>query len=113
MCRELKSRNILSGLVLGRHHAGAPRVACGRTIIALAAAAFVALVGQAQAQIGPPNDYFLNAEDLGSALTGNAIGFNQGGSREPGEPLILSNPGGESVWYTWTAPADQAMTFDT
>ena len=47
-------------------------------------------------------------------LTGTTNGSNVGASLEAGETLIL--PGfsvGETVWYSWTAPADGAYTFST
>ena len=33
-------------------------------------------------------------------------GSNVGATKEPGEPDHAGDPGGASVWYTWTAPAD-------
>ena len=51
----------------------------------------------------PPNDDFANGlEVFGKAWT--VAGNNNFSSREPGEPLISGNPGGRSLWYTWTAP---------
>lgn len=52
----------------------------------------------------PSNDAFANA----AALTGRSTLVNANNaqaSREPGEPLILGNSGGRSLWYKWTAPA--------
>ncbi|MCD8482673.1 MAG: hypothetical protein LR015_08430 [Verrucomicrobia bacterium] len=51
----------------------------------------------------PPNDTFANAIAL-QGLRDTAVGSNVGSSREPGEPENHSN-GGNSVWYTWTAPS--------
>ena len=53
----------------------------------------------------PPNDDF-----PGLVLTGTNMvvtGFNVGATNEPGEPF----PGSwRSIWWTWTAPADGAVT---
>jgi len=50
------------------------------------------------------NDAFASA----ATLAGTSVGItasNASATREPGEPEILGNPGGHSVWYAWTAPA--------
>jgi hypothetical protein len=61
---------------------------------------------------GPPNDNFANAQVItGSA--GTLTGSNVGASKEPGEPNHAGNPGGASVWYSWTAPSSGAWRFDT
>jgi hypothetical protein len=44
---------------------------------------------------------------------GVASGTNLFATREAGEPLHSGKPGGSSVWYTWTAPADGIATFAT
>jgi hypothetical protein len=57
----------------------------------------------------PPNDNFSQR----IALSGTNVattGFNVAATREPGEPYIGS---GQSVWWSWTAPANGAMTIDT
>ena len=43
---------------------------------------------------------------------GVAAGTNFSATREPGEPTH-GKPGGSSVWYKWTAPADGIATFRT
>jgi HYR domain/Immunoglobulin domain/Immunoglobulin I-set domain len=45
--------------------------------------------------------------------TGLAGGSNLFATREVGEPLHVSKPGGKSVWYTWQAPAIGIATFRT
>ena len=40
-------------------------------------------------------------------------GNNLGATRQAGEPLIVTNAGGASVWYSWTAPFDGIATFNT
>jgi hypothetical protein len=44
---------------------------------------------------------------------GVAGGTNLFATKEPGEPNHSGKPGGSSVWYTWTAPADGIATFGT
>ncbi len=57
------------------------------------------------------NDTFAAAGVLtGSADT--ASGCNRFTSKEPGEPDHALNPGGASVWYQWTAPANGTATID-
>lgn len=60
----------------------------------------------------PANDDFANRIQLigrrKEVLTSNA-----GATKEPGEPDHLGNPGGSSVWYSWTAPASGRVTLST
>lgn len=60
----------------------------------------------------PPNDNFANAQAL-LGPSGSVTGSNIGATREPGEPTIAGNPGGQSVWYSWTAPFSGSVTFTT
>ena len=67
----------------------------------------------------PPNDNF----DDRIALTGRfieTIGYNILATKEPGEPQHAGDPGGQSLWWTWTAPdsgnatvTTSGSTFDT
>lgn len=59
-----------------------------------------------------PNDALAQAASL-SGLTGQTSGSSAGATKEPGEPAHAGNPGGQSVWYRWTAPTGTAMTFST
>jgi hypothetical protein len=58
------------------------------------------------------NDFFADALVL-SGAAGDAGGLNAGATKETGEPSHAGNPGGASVWYRWTAPANGTVTFDT
>jgi hypothetical protein len=60
----------------------------------------------------PPNDLFSNASVV-SGSAGFVNGFNQGATREAGEPSHAGNMGGHSVWYRWTAPSAVPVSFDT
>ncbi len=67
----------------------------------------------------PANDSFANATVL-TGGSGSIEGTNAYATKESGEPNIGGNPGGPSVWFTWTAPSSgwfsfgtQGSTFDT
>lgn len=62
--------------------------------------------------LGPGNDNFANASGL-SGTNGVVTGSNEGGTLEPGEPQHAGRPGGRSVWYAWTPPANGTWRFDT
>src|SRR5689334_10602062 len=64
----------------------------------------------AGASVGPANDDFANAEELGSDASGCASGDNTGATLETDEPQVASGDS-PSVWYAWTAPADGQVTF--
>lgn len=65
----------------------------------------------------PDNDDFADAtpilghayEEPGGArfYFGDRLGYNWGAGKEPGEPDHDGDPGGASVWYSWTAPKSQ------
>ena len=71
---------------------------------------FIAVyVGHAAA---PSNDRFSSATTItGTNVTIN--GTNVGASKEGGEPEHAGNPGGSSVWWTWTAPANGELRLAT
>lgn len=83
-----------------------------RTVLLTAAAlvALLALPSLAQAA-APPNDDFAAATDLSGfdPAAGSIHGTNLAASKETGEPDHAGNPGGHSVWYTWTAPGDGSV----
>ncbi|MDQ2831318.1 MAG: fibronectin type III domain-containing protein, partial [Chloroflexota bacterium] len=66
------------------------------------------------ASYGPPNDDFANAQPI-SGTSGAVTGANVSATKESGEPDHDGDPGGASVWYVWTAPANVggSVTFDT
>jgi outer membrane protein assembly factor BamB/subtilisin family serine protease len=51
----------------------------------------------------PSNDSFATPIEL-SGVSTHVTATNVQASREAGEPLILGNAGGTSLWYRWTAP---------
>lgn len=60
----------------------------------------------------PKNDDFVNRIKLsGSRVVISAS--NAGATKQSGEPDHLGNPGGSSVWYSWTAPASGRVTLST
>ncbi len=60
----------------------------------------------------PANDDFANATVL-SGASGTSSGLNANATKESGEPNHADNPGGHSVWYSWTAPASGPCNFNT
>jgi hypothetical protein len=61
---------------------------------------------------GPANDNFTSRAAL-AGTSATVTGTNVNATREAGEPLIVGNGGGHSVWWTWTAPASGSVTFAT
>lgn len=59
----------------------------------------------------PVNDDFASATDLGSATSGEVTFDNTGATIETGE--WDDTGAGHSVWFTWTAPDDGTVSFDT
>jgi hypothetical protein len=58
------------------------------------------------------NDDFANRYSIdGTGVT--VFGSNAGATKEPDEPNHAGNPGGKSVWWTWTAPSNGAITIST
>lgn len=60
----------------------------------------------------PANDDFDNAINLMGTRT-QIASSNAGATKQLGEPDPLGNPGGSSVWYTWTAPATGRVSLST
>lgn len=58
----------------------------------------------------PANDDFADAtvlqgQMLDQVYVAGAYGHTWNATKEPGEPAHAGNPGGASVWYSWTAPS--------
>jgi len=82
-------------------------------LVGVGVLAFVAL-SAAHALAQPANDNFANATSLDPIGTpGTNLDNNTGATKEAGEPLIATNAGGASIWYTWTAPSNGLASFDT
>ena len=80
--------------------------------IALAAAFLIVLAAPGSASATPPsNDNFANAETISDRF-GWVEGDNTEATKEPGEPDHAGNPGGASVWYSWTAPSSGRATLN-
>jgi uncharacterized repeat protein (TIGR03803 family) len=60
----------------------------------------------------PANDRFSNAEVI-SGSSGTTTGTTVGASKQAGEPDHAENPGGNSIWFRWTAPASGRFSFNT
>ena len=64
------------------------------------------------AQAAAVNDFFSNSTTIvGTSISLTAT--NVGASREFKEPVIAKTPGGASVWFAWTAPANGHVSVDT
>src|SRR5579859_920710 len=73
----------------------------------------LALLGLASTAVAQPvNDSFVNATAI-TGPSGSISGSNVGGTLEAGEPSLAGNPGGQSVWFVWTAPANMTVSFNT
>ena len=60
----------------------------------------------------PGNDNFANA----TVITGDDVtvtGTNVNATKQSGEPTLCGNPGGKSVWWSWTADAGGQVTINT
>ena len=57
------------------------------------------------------NDAFSGPSIAGAPLT--VTGTNEGATKEPNEPNHGGQPGGASVWWSWTAPATDTFRIDT
>ena len=94
-------RKLLNGLFVP----GWQRIVVG--VLALAA------LGAGSAFAQSTNDFFINATTLDVAGTNAFADSNVGATREPGEPLIATNTGGASLWYSFTAPSNAVVTLTT
>lgn len=63
--------------------------------------AYLALWAPAALAVAPANDDFANAAPLEESV--ERLGATWGASKEPGEPDHAGDPGGASVWFSWTA----------
>jgi outer membrane protein assembly factor BamB/subtilisin family serine protease len=71
-----------------------------------------AALASAQGDNTPFNDAFASRAQLsGSCLSVRSS--NVGATRESGEPVIMGNAGGASLWWQWTAPASGSVTLAT
>jgi hypothetical protein len=58
------------------------------------------------------SDFFNTCASL-SGPAGSYSDNNTYATKELGEPDHAGNPGGKSLWYCWTAPTNDPVTFDT
>ena len=75
-------------------------------------ALLVAALWPTSAVAAPANDDFADAQVI-TGTKGDISGSNVGATKETGEPDHAGNPGGHSIWYSWTAPADGNVAFTT
>jgi hypothetical protein len=60
----------------------------------------------------PPNDYFTNRIIIPTNTT-KVFGTNIFATKESGETNHANNPGGKSLWWTWTAPTNGILQLNT
>jgi uncharacterized delta-60 repeat protein/uncharacterized repeat protein (TIGR01451 family) len=60
----------------------------------------------------PTNNAFLNARGV-TGTSGSSAVNTVGASAEPKEPAHAGHPATNSVWFTWVAPLNGPVTFDT
>lgn len=62
--------------------------------------------------LSPPNDDFAGRTIL-SGTSLNVSASNAGATKEAGEQNHATNPGGRSLWWSWTAPTSGTVTIGT
>ncbi len=80
---------------------------------ALATFAVVFISLTASAQAAPSNDDFANATPLAGPPLGVEFDDNKGAGKQSGEPNHAGNPGGHSVWYSWTPSVNAHVVVST
>jgi Divergent InlB B-repeat domain len=86
--------------------AGKAKAGCALAIFALSIASLFIWVSAAAA--APANDAFASATAL-PEFPGEQSGSNLEATKETGEPNHAGNPGGHSVWYSWTPSSDRRV----
>lgn len=66
----------------------------------------------AKLSVNAANDGFASARPLPGGGA-RILGSTSMASREPEEPVHAGDPGGRSVWFSWTAPATGSVNVDT
>jgi len=62
---------------------------------------------------GPANDDFANATALEEGIPAYGSGNNKLASKQTGEPNHAGNPGGHSVWFSWTPENTESVSVAT
>src|SRR5437867_5152296 len=70
------------------------------------------LASVSQLSAAPSNDARLAGTPISGTIL-SVTGSNVGATKEPAEQFHAGNPGGASVWWRWTAPANVAVTINT
>jgi hypothetical protein len=79
------------------------------TVVATDNAGYESIPCQLGIAVVIPNDNFTNAMVL-NGVAANVTGYNDGATKEPGEPDHAGQSGYNSVWWKWTAPANGGVT---
>lgn len=59
------------------------------------------------------NDDFAEPREIGSFLPWFTSGSTYGATKEPSEPSHAGDPGGASLWFSWTPESDQEVSIST
>ncbi|HEV7406592.1 MAG TPA: IPT/TIG domain-containing protein [Chthoniobacteraceae bacterium] len=112
---SVKFGNVAAGYVVDSDTqitATVPAAAITGAITVTSAAGSATTSGNFVVVASASNNNFAGAAPI-SGTFGTVTGANAGATKEPGEPDHAGNPGGKSVWYSWTAAASGTFTFDT
>jgi len=91
---------------------GAVNVCPDLTPACFAACAAILGLGLCSGRAQPVNDIFA-FRTVVAGTNVNATGSSVGATTETGEPYHAGKPGGASLWWSWTAPADGSITVRT
>ncbi|WP_426571557.1 M6 family metalloprotease domain-containing protein [Aquihabitans sp. McL0605] len=81
------------------------------TVPAGACAASKSITVSSPSSYVPVNDAFASPTVL-NGTSGRVASSSTQATKEAGEPAHADNPGGASVWYSWTAPASGTLSID-
>lgn len=70
-------------------------------------------VGTVTLNVDPPGNDDFAARYTVTGSSGSTNGYTTGASKETGEPAHAFDVGGHSVWFTWTAPLNGPVEFNT
>ena len=89
-------------------------VQAGRAVAVLAIAiATMFAVADAAWAAPPANDDFADATALPATLPESQAGSNVEATKEAGEPNHAGDPGGHSVWFSWTPASSEPIAIQS
>ncbi len=101
------------GLVVSNQTSTVRFVAASNQTYSIVVAGFSGVTGEFSTSLEmpapPANDDFANRVPQAGGLW-SVSAVNRFATSEPGEPKHAGNPGGTSIWYSWTAPVSGLVT---